>query len=73
MPGDFVCLILYGPLDFTGTQATGAHVDSLYFTLNEGFYALDVWFPGAFGFQVRVADIHAGGFAFATDFAYVGH
>jgi hypothetical protein len=73
MPGDFICVILNRPLDFTGTQATGADVDSFYLTLDESFNALDVGFPGAFGLQVRVADIHAGGFAFATDFAYVGH
>jgi hypothetical protein len=65
--------ILYSPLDFTGTQATGADVNSFDLTVNKGFNALDVGFPGALGFQVRVADIHTGGFAFAADFAYVGH
>jgi hypothetical protein len=61
------------PLDFAGAQATGADVETLYFTLNKGFDALDVGFPAALGFEVRVADIHAAAFAFAADFANIGH
>jgi hypothetical protein len=60
---------LDGPLHFTAAETAGAYIHPVYFTFYQGFDSLNVGFPFAFGFQVRVADVHAGLFAFAAHIA----
>ena len=60
-------------LNFAGTKATGADVDALNFSIDNGTHALNIRLPFAFGLQVRVAHVHAGHRAFLTNFAVSRH
>ena len=60
-------------LDFTGTKATSANINSFYFAVDDSADTLDIRFPGFFRFQVGMADIHAAHCSFTTDFAKVCH
>lgn len=65
--------ILNCALNFTGSQAAGAGVDSLYLAVNNSFNCLDVWFPLPLGFQVGVAYVKTAALTFITDFTEIGH
>jgi hypothetical protein len=58
---------------FTGTKATGTDVDPSNLTGDESANALDIRFPGAFRFQVGVANVKSTALAFAAHFAQIGH
>ena len=62
-------LKLDSTLNFAGTKATGADVDALDFAVDDSAHALNVRFPFAFSFEVRVTDVHARHRALLTNFA----
>ena len=59
--------------NLTGTQAASADVNTFYLTIYKSTNTLDVGFPGTFGLQVGMADIHTSNFTLCADFAYICH
>ena len=56
-------------VNFTGTQATGANVDTFYRTINNCSYLLNVRFPSAFRMSIGMADVTTSLNTFAANFA----
>ena len=71
--GFFALFGVCDALNFTGTEAAGAHVQFLGRAVDHSADRLDIGTPGSFIANVRVADAHTGGYAFAANVTTSSH